>query len=447
MVSEPQRDPRPEPHVLILGGSGLIGWEMARLLSTGLAGARAMRVTAVGRRFAARPGDATIASLDVVGLDARGLRDALARLDATCIVNCIGILQDGPDGSTEDVHRGFVGRLVDTLSGMDAPPTLLHISIPGDEAGDATAYARTKRRAEGAVRGSALPHVVLRPGLVIAPNAYGGSALIRALAATPLDLAREDGARPMATVAAFDLARTVAHVAADGPPPGGATWDAMHPDGITLDGIVDAHRDWLGGPRGRIRPPSWLTGWGARLGDLAGWLGWRPPLRTTAIRELRRGVAGDPGPWMAATGIEPLDVRDALAAHPAGVADRWFARLYLAKAVILATLAAFWAVSGLIALASYDEARAILLNAGFGGAASHVVTIASSLTDIAIGLLVAWRRTAWWGLWAGIAVSLLYMAGAAVLTPAMWLEPLGALVKTFPAIVLMGIALATLEDR
>jgi hypothetical protein len=48
---------------------------------------------------------------------------------------------------------------------------------------------------------------------------------------------------------------------------------------------------------------------------------------------------------------------------------------------------------------------------------------------------------------AGIGVSFFYMAGAAVITPEMWIEPLGALVKTVPAIVLMLVALAIMKDR
>jgi hypothetical protein len=44
-------------------------------------------------------------------------------------------------------------------------------------------------------------------------------------------------------------------------------------------------------------------------------------------------------------------------------------------------------------------------------------------------------------------VSLGYMIGAAVLTPDLWIEPLGALVKTGPAIVLMIVALLTLDSR
>ena len=39
------------------------------------------------------------------------------------------------------------------------------------------------------------------------------------------------------------------------------------------------------------------------------------------------------------------------------------------------------------------------------------------------------------------------MVGAALLTPDLWIEPLGALVKTGPAIVLMMVALFILDKR
>ena len=47
--------------------------------------------------------------------------------------------------------------------------------------------------------------------------------------------------------------------------------------------------------------PAFLIDLGARLGDFASRLGWMPPLRSTAIAELRRGVTGDPAAWIAAT--------------------------------------------------------------------------------------------------------------------------------------------------
>jgi hypothetical protein len=108
----------------------------------------------------------------------------------------------------------------------------------------------------------------------------------------------------------------------------------------------------------------------------------------------------------------------------------------------------FWVVSGFIALAiSYDAAAAILTSHHFPPALVGPVTIGTSLMDVTIGVLIAFRRSCAIGLIAGIVASLGYMAGAAILTPDLWIEPLGALVKTGPAIVLMLVALLILDNR
>ena len=75
------------------------------------------------------------------------------------------------------------------------------------------------------------------------------------------------------------------------------------------------------------------------------------------------------------------------------------------------------------------------------------MTIVTSLMDMSIGVLIAFRRTAAFGLDRRHRASLGYMVGAAILTPDLWIEPLGALVKTGPAIVLMFVALLTLDNR
>jgi hypothetical protein len=134
--------------------------------------------------------------------------------------------------------------------------------------------------------------------------------------------------------------------------------------------------------------------------------------------------------------------------RPATVQEKWFARLYLLKPVVIATLVVFWCASGLIALTvAYEAAVGLLTSRGFPATAADAITVASSVLDIAVGLAIALRRTCRAGLRAGIAVSAFYMVGAAVLTPDLWLEPLGALVKTGPAIILMMLALATLDKR
>jgi len=71
----------------------------------------------------------------------------------------------------------------------------------------------------------------------------------------------------------------------------------------------------------------------------------------------------------------------------------------------------------------------------------------TSLADIVIGVAIARRASCRAGLIAGIALSLAYMAGAAVIAPALWLDPLGAMVKTGPAILVMVLTLAMLDDR
>ena len=80
----------------------------------------------------------------------------------------------------------------------------------------------------------------------------------------------------------------------------------MQAQPVTLGDVIDQFREVFGTGRWRrIVMPAFLLDLGARLGDLANRLGWMPPMRTTAIAELRRGVTGDPADWIAATGIVP----------------------------------------------------------------------------------------------------------------------------------------------
>ena len=104
------------------------------------------------------------------------------------------------------------------------------------------------------------------------------------------------------------------------------------------------------------------------VGDLIGLLGWRPPLRSTTRRELMRGAVGDPAPWTRLTGIAPRALGAALAAEPASVQERWFARLYFAKPLMLAVLALYWIATGLVALGpGWEDAVGLVQEAGFAG--------------------------------------------------------------------------------
>jgi hypothetical protein len=212
--------------------------------------------------------------------------------------------------------------------------------------------------------------------------------------------------------------------------------------------VIAAFRRHFGGPPSILRLPLWLMTIGAKLGDLSAYLGWSPPVRSTALEEMRRGVAGDPSAWIAATGIKPDSLQTALERIPATIQEKWFARLYLIKPVVVGTLVGFWLVSGLIALTVASSAATFMLRQeGVPPILAQAMTTVTSLVDIAIGIAIAFRRTVRIGLAAGICLSFGYLLAATVIAPGIWIEPLGSLVKTVPAILLMVVAVAMLDDR
>ena len=87
----------------------------------------------------------------------------------------------------------------------------------------------------------------------------------------------------------------------------------MQSQPATLGAVIDQFRRAFGtAGMPRLALPGFLLDVGAKAGDLASLLGWMPPMRTTAIAELRRGVRGDPQPWMLATGIVPKTLVEAV---------------------------------------------------------------------------------------------------------------------------------------
>jgi uncharacterized protein YbjT (DUF2867 family) len=433
--------------ILILGASGLIG----RFL-TGDLRQRGFGVVAVARKFAAsQVSQALDLEMPLLAMEASALARLIGEHAIDVIVNCLGVLQDAPGNDARAVHRDFVERLLSAIKANGRVIRLIHFSIPGSAKDDHTAFSATKREGEQMIAASGICYVILRPGFVVAPAAFGGSAMVRAFAALPLALPAAESAKPFQPVMIEDVAATVAWLASrdvEDSSVSGVTWDLMQQQPVTLGEVVSSFRrafgtsDWP-----CIRLPGFLRDIGVKLADLVSWLGWKSPMRRTAIVELRRGVTGDPSAWIRATGIVPAEL-DGTALRAATIQDKWFARLYLTKALIVASLVVFWTVSGFIALfISYDAAAGLLRSHAFPSMLVAPITVLTSLMDMTIGVLIAFRRTCGFGLIWGILASLGYMLGATVLTPDLWIEPLGALVKTGPAIVLMLVALATLDSR
>jgi uncharacterized protein YbjT (DUF2867 family) len=428
--------------VLVTGATGLIGSAvLGRLRAEGHEAVAVVRSSGpAADRLAAK----RLVSIDIVR--ATRVEDwlpHLAKIDA--VVNCAGVLQDSVRDSTAGVHAKGVSALFEACERAGVR-RVVHLSAIGVDRGSLTDFSRSKLAGDEALMARDLDWVILRPSVVVGRPAYGGSALFRGLATLPiLPLAEETG--PLQIVQLDDLIRSITFFLSP-EAPARQVLEVAGPERLSFGAVVAAYRRWLGWPvAGRMTLPRWMSRAMYRLGDLAGWLGWRPPLRSTARREIVRGAIGDPSAWTALTGIKPRPLGAALAAEPASVQERWFAQLYLLKPVVFGVLALFWIMTGLISLGPGWESGIRLMEEGGAGRLSGPSVVAGAIADILIGVGIALRRTARTALYAALALAIFYVIAGTAILPRLWAEPLGPMMKIWPILALNLVALAILEER
>jgi uncharacterized protein YbjT (DUF2867 family) len=429
--------------VLVTGAYGLIGSAVAARLSRehevvagGRDAGKASRYSAAARSVAADFNRLTTAD---------AWRPILQDIDA--VVNCVGVLQDGLRDNAHRVHVEATAALFAACE-QAGIRRVVHISAIGAEQGGPTAFSRGKAEAEQDLAARDLDWAILRPALVLAGAVYGGSAMLRAVAAFPGVTPLIAADAKIQIVSVEDVAETVARCLAPGVP-ARVTWDIAHPKVHALADIVTAIRRWLGfAPRPVVRVPHLLARAIGVCADALGLLGWRSPARTTALKQLEAGVVGDPAAWIAATGITPMSLDDILARRPASVQDRWFARLYLLKPVAIFGLALFWFVTGALALGpGRASAVAQMTATGTAPDIAYQTVIWGAWFDIAMGLLLCVRRFARATLILMIVATFGYLAAGTWLAPQLWIDPLGPLTKISPMLVATALTLAIIDER
>ena len=430
--------------VLVTGGYGLIGSAcLAALHHDGHDVVGLGRdVTVAARRFPyARwiAADARKLTVDVAWLP------LLEGIDA--VVNCLGALQDTPRDNVRRVHVDTARALFDACA--DALVVrVVNVSMIGAEAAAPTEFARSKAEADGYLTGLDLNWLILRPGLVLAPAAYGGTAMLRAVAACPFVTPVIAAEARIQVASVGDVARSVVLALKPGAP-ARAVWQIAHPQVHRLEDIVVAIRDWLGEPARPVwRVPERVGKAVAHVADALSRLGWRSPARTTALRQLRAGVVGDPAGWMAGTGIAPRSLGDILADWPSDLRDRWFARLYLIKPLAVAALALFWLVTGVVTLGpGHDQAARQLAATGFSVPLIEPAVFWGGWLDVVLGLLLPVRRLTRPVLLLMLAVTPFYLLLGTILAPQLWLDPLGPFIKIVPVLLATIFTLAIVEER
>jgi uncharacterized protein YbjT (DUF2867 family) len=427
--------------ILIIGASGLIGSAAAARLSS-----EGHRIVGAARRVRELGlSDINWKRIDVSRATEPGdWTPLLTGVDA--VLNCAGTLQDAPGDSTEGVHTAGVSALVRACADAGVR-RIVHLSAIGVDRETPTPFSKTKLAGEQVLMASDLAWVILRPSVVIGRAAYGGSALVRGLASLPV-LPVMPNTAALQVVHLNDVLDAISFFIQQNAP-SRCTIELVGPRRYSFEDLIALFRKWMRWPQARqVSVPSSLAALAYRLGDFAALLGWRPPVRTTAGKEMVRGATGDDSAFKRMIGTAPRDIEAMLAREPAGVQERWFARLYLLKPLIFGMFALFWVATGIISLGpGWQRGVALVMDGGAGETTARLAVLSGGLADIFIGILIAFRRTARFGLYAAFGISVAYTLIGTLLVPWMWLDPLGPMLKIGPIMVFNLVALAILDDR
>ena len=366
--------------------------------------------------------------------------------DISVVVNCAGALQDGPNDDLEALHHHAIAALADACATADTH--IIQISASQATTDADTVFMASKARGDAAIRASGAAYHILRPGLVLAPSVYGGTALLRMLAAVPFVQPITTPNALMQTVDLADIGNVVCRAVAGDLAPN-SECDLVEPDAHRLVDMVAMIRAWLGfrPARAQIVVPMVLAPIVGRCADALGYLGWRSPLRSTAMTVTKTGVSGDP---TTATdlGLPPMaSLSESLARRPATVQDRVLARMLLLMPIMVATLALFWLASGMIGIARLMPATETLTNVGWPFWLVALSVVFWGIVDIAIGIGFMIRRFAAKACLVAVATGVIYISASTLFVPSLWVDPLGPLVKIFPSIILALVCRVALETR
>lgn len=417
--------------VLVLGALGFIGRQIvAALVADGhevLAGVRAERVGALP------PGVKAVAVDLQRDLDPAAWLPRLVGVEA--IVNAAGALK-GSAALLDAVHRQAPLALARAAAELGLQ-RLVQISALGDPADGA--FIASKHAGDAALLECALPVTVLRPSLVYAlAGSYGGSSLLRALAAVPGLLPLPGRGRQLVQpVHARDLA-TLVVAALQAPPAQRGIWTVVGPERMSIADYLKALRRWLGyAPAWPLPVPPALLRMAGALGE-----GGDGPLGRTLVRMVARGNAGtleDHARLQQEFGLAPAPLAHWMAREPSQVQDRWHARLYPLAPTLRIALGLLCLLSAVAGFAQNPaQIRALAAPLGWPDALAWTLGYGGSALDALLGamLLCQWQARR-----AALALLALVTAYTVVLgsgLPLLWLDPWGGLAKNLvvlPAIL------------
>jgi len=430
------------PKAIVLGGYGLIGIACVRALTEA-----GFEVSGVGRSRRSAHAAAPSVKWIIRDIPTITIEEWLGLLsDVDVIVNASGALQDGAMDDLEAIHVTAVARLAKAAAAL--PVRIIQISAAGVSDTASTAFFRTKAQGDMILSSHAENWVILRPTLVLSEDAYGGTALLRAAAALPVIQPRILPTALVQTVYVGDIAAAVV-ASALGKVPAGTIADLTEHETRSFPDLLAKMRRWQGWAAPVCRPtiPAVLVSAAGKIADLFGHLGWRSPLRSTALKTLADGIHGDPYAWENAGGRPCRSLDETLALLPATRQEKLFARAYVALPLAIGTLAIFWCLSGLITLIDPSRAMSVLADRAVASWVIAPTVLGGAVADILLGIGILWRPWTRHAALGMLGLSSAYLIGSMSVAPDLWADPLGPMIKVFPGMTLAVIVWLLMEER
>lgn len=316
------------------------------------------------------------------------------------------------------------------------------ISAVGLEAD--TPFAHFRRRGEAIANEAPVDATILRPGLVLADTSYGGSSLLRALAALPFVtpvIGRGD--QRFNPLHVDDLAKVVRAVLHSRKPLG--TLEVGGPETVTLTDVLASYRRWLGLPKSRLLsiPPGIALMIG-KAGDALA-LG---PVSATSVNQLATGIGANTEALEKELSPNLRPISEFISTRPAATQDLWQARLYLLRPLLRLGLGVMWLVSGLLGLLlPLSHWSAAFAASGLSETSLMLLAKTGGVLDLtlALALFRAWHPTLTGVL--QLSVVGIYTLALTFLAPVLRLDPFGGLLKNIPVLLLILVWMVLEEER
>ncbi len=369
--------------------------------------------------------------------------DWAAALDGiSVVVNAAGILREEGCQRFADVHMRAPLALAQACVVRDI--RFVQLSALGDSAdGD---FIASKHRFDEQLLAMPLNAVVLRPSVVYSEcGSYGGSSLLRALAAFPWrQLLPGDGHWSFQPLAARDLADVVSAACASS---ARGVFELGCAQPISLAAYQSRWRRWLDIPGTAVWrvPLPWVRAQ-VGLGELLG----RGPINRTIWNMLLRGNRTGETAWQRVRdtfGIELRTLDEVLADTPSQMQDRWAAQLYFLVPCLKWAVVILWLASAWVGLVT--PARELEILAGDtlpAGLAPVLLARLSAGLDLILGLALALTRRPRPVILAMLGMTLAYLLCIGSAMPTAFMDPLGGLIKNLTLLPTLAM-LWVLVDR